>query len=74
VTGVIPAKAGIYVKIYNIFGEKNPTLALPIGEGTGKALPTGEDLGGVFKIDVSNLTPGVYFIKIGDKFEKFVKM
>jgi hypothetical protein len=33
----------------------------------------GEDLGGVFKIDVSNLAPGVYFIRIGDKFEKFMK-
>jgi outer membrane protein assembly factor BamB len=65
---------GLKIEIYNIFGEKNPTLSLPIGEGTGKVLPTGEDLGGVFKIDVSNLAPGVYFIKIGDKFEKFVKM
>jgi hypothetical protein len=29
--------------------------------------------GGQIKINVSNLTPGVYFIKIGDKVEKFVK-
>jgi hypothetical protein len=62
------------VKIYNIFRDKNPTLTLPIGEGTGKVLPTGEDLGGVFKIDISNLLAGVYFIKIGDKFEKFIKL
>jgi hypothetical protein len=26
------------------------------------------------KIDISNLPAGVYFIKIGDKFEKFVKI
>lgn len=26
------------------------------------------------RIDISNLTPGVYFVKIGDKVEKFVKM
>jgi hypothetical protein len=66
----------IEFEIFNIFGEKiqNPTLALPVGEGTGKVLPTGEDLGGVFKIDISNLPSGVYFIKIGNKFEKFVKM
>jgi hypothetical protein len=28
----------------------------------------------VGKIDISNLPVGVYFIKIGDKVEKFVKM
>jgi hypothetical protein len=72
--GSKPALENPGIEIFNIFGEKNPTLSLPIGEGTGKVLPTGEDLGGVFKIDVSNLAPGVYFIKIGDKFEKFVKM
>jgi hypothetical protein len=60
------------IQIFNIFGEKNPTLALPRGEGTGKVLPSGEDLGGVFKIDVSNLPAGVYFIRICDKLEKFV--
>ncbi|HRP03243.1 MAG TPA: T9SS type A sorting domain-containing protein [Candidatus Kapabacteria bacterium] len=26
------------------------------------------------KVDVSNLTPGVYFIKIGDRVEKFIKI
>jgi hypothetical protein len=72
--GSKPALENPGIEIYNLFGEKNPTLSLPIGEGTGKILPTGEDLGGVFKIDVSNLAPGVYFIKIGDIFEKFVKM
>jgi hypothetical protein len=64
---------GVLLEIINIFGEKNPTLALPTGEGTGKVIPIGEDLGGVIRIDISNLAPGVYFIKIGDKFEKFVK-
>jgi hypothetical protein len=30
--------------------------------------------GGGYRIDISNLPTGVYFIKIGDKVEKFVKM
>jgi glucose/arabinose dehydrogenase len=32
------------------------------------------DGGGVFKIDISSLPAGVYFVKIGDKIEKFVKI
>jgi len=32
------------------------------------------DVGHLKKIDISNLSPGVYFIKIGDKVEKFIKM
>jgi WD40 repeat protein len=61
------------IEIYNIFGEKNPSQTLPVEEGTGIVLPNGKDIGGVFKIDVSNLVPGVYFIRIGDRFEKFIK-
>jgi hypothetical protein len=51
------------IEIYNIFGELQdaPPQTPPL-EGRG------------LKIDVSNLPAGVYFIKIGDKFEKFVKM
>jgi hypothetical protein len=29
---------------------------------------------GIIKIDISNLAPGVYFVRIGNKFEKFVKI
>lgn len=29
---------------------------------------------GVFRVDVSSLAPGVYFVKISDKVEKFIKM
>ena len=32
-----------------------------------------EDVGHLIRIDVSNLSPGVYFVKIGDRVEKFVK-
>lgn len=56
---------GVSFEIYNIFGEitapSNPSLALPEGAGTRK-------------IDISNLAPGVYFIRIGSKFEKFIKI
>jgi hypothetical protein len=67
-------QGGVSLEIFNIFGESvartspsvqmrssDPTLALPVGEGT-------------VRIDISNLAAGVYFIKIGDKFEKFVKL
>jgi hypothetical protein len=50
------------VKIYNALGiEFTPPQTPPL-EGRG------------LKIDISNLQSGVYFIKIGGKFEKFVKM
>jgi pimeloyl-ACP methyl ester carboxylesterase len=51
------------IEIFNIFGELQdaPPQTPPL-EGRG------------LKIDVSNLPAGVYFIKIGDKFEKFMKM
>jgi hypothetical protein len=67
-------QGGVSFEIFNIFGEKNPTLTLTVEEGTGIVLPNGKDLGGVFKIDVSNLVPGVYFIRIGNRFEKFIKL
>jgi hypothetical protein len=57
------SKWGVSLEIYNIFGEPQETPPLPsASSGTG------------INIDVSNLVPGVYFIKIGNKFEKFVKM
>jgi len=51
------------VEIYNVMGvlihSTNLTPALTRGEGV--------------RIDVSNLTPGVYFVKVGGIVEKFVK-
>jgi hypothetical protein len=55
------------IAIYNVFGEK--MLNLSSAGGGGNAA----DGGGQIRIDVSHLTPGVYFIKIADKIEKFVK-
>jgi hypothetical protein len=50
------------VKIYNAIGiEFTPPQTPPL-EGRG------------LKIDISNLAQGVYFIRVGDRFEKFVKM
>jgi hypothetical protein len=50
------------VKIYSTIGiEFTPPQTPPL-EGRG------------LKIDISNLPAGVYFIKIGDKFKKFVKL
>ncbi len=50
------------VRIFNVFGEivKNPTPILPEGEGV--------------RIDVSGLPSGVYFVRVGEKVGKFVKI
>ena len=45
-------------------------LGIEIKDLTPTPLQFGEGL----RIDVSHLTAGVYFIKIGDKVEKFVKV
>ena len=51
---------GSDIEIFNILGEK----ALKVEQ-----TPTS-----VQRIDISNLSPGMYFIKIGNRVEKFVKM
>jgi hypothetical protein len=56
---------GVFYEIYNIFGEKI-TTPLSLRDAT--------HLSANCKIDISNLAPGVYFIKIGDKFGKFIKI
>ncbi len=50
------------ISIFNVFGEivKNPTQTLPEGEG--------------IRIDVSGLPSGVYFVRVGDKVRKFLKI
>ncbi len=50
------------IRIFNVFGEivRNPTPTLPKGEG--------------LRIDVSGLPSGVYFVRVGDKLMKFVKI
>ncbi len=57
---------GVTIKIYNVFGEIQTTPTLrdtPHWKGGEKV-----------KIDVSSLAPGMYFVRIGDKVGKFVKM
>ncbi len=50
------------IRIFNVFGEtvKNPTQTLPEGEG--------------LRIDVSGLPSGVYFLRVGEKVRKFLKI
>ncbi len=62
--------------IFNIFGEEvnlTPTLSIR-GEGVWKVLPSGEDLGGVMRMDISSLQTGVYFVRIGNHIGKFIKI
>jgi len=49
------------VKIFNMLGECVINLTPPLSEGEG------------VRIDVSHLPPGVYFVRIGSRAEKFVK-
>jgi hypothetical protein len=53
------------IEIFNIFGERTTPSDLS---------PALSEREGVKRIDISNLVPGVYFIRIGDRFEKFVKI
>jgi hypothetical protein len=57
---------GVSYEIFNIFGENTTPSNLA-------GLPPLLSKEGIIKINVSNLAPGVYFIRIGDKFEKFIK-
>jgi hypothetical protein len=54
------------IEIFNILGE-SVTTTPPIRH-------TFELEGEKIRIDISNLVPGVYFIRIDDKFEKFIKL
>jgi hypothetical protein len=64
--GLEPSE-GYNVQIFNILGiEVGQSSLIVITGQTGAS-----DL---LKIDISNLNAGVYFIKIGDRVEKFVKM
>jgi len=69
------------IAIYNVFGEKiinlTPTLSIH-GEGVTtrsyySATPP-ESGGDKIRIDVSGLLTGIYFVKVGEKIGKFVKI
>jgi hypothetical protein len=53
------------VNIFDVIGMEitTPNLTPPLSEGEG-----------VVRLDVSSLSPGVYFIRVGDIVSKFVKM
>ena len=58
----------LQIRIYNVFGQEinltqskvYPTPALPGGEGV--------------RIDVSSFSPGIYFVRFGERVGKFVKI
>jgi WD40 repeat protein len=58
----------IEFEIFNIFGEK---ITTPSNLSGLTPLLAQE---GIIKLDISNLILGVYFVRVGDKFEKFVKI
>ena len=68
INNVIPADGGILnnsVKIYNFLGEM-VLLSTSVSFADTSA-------GGGYKIDVSGLAAGVYFIRLGDSVQRFVK-
>jgi WD40 repeat protein len=76
---IFPNPARDYIEISSI----NPTLKRGVNEGSdiqifdmlGIVLSTaGGGIKGGGRIDISNLSPGIYFIKIGNRAAKFVKM
>lgn len=52
-------KTNNFIRIYNVMGYLVNEICM--------------NSFGIIKIDISNLSPGMYFIKIGNKVEKFVK-
>jgi hypothetical protein len=57
---------GVIIKIYNVFGQIQTTPSLrdtPPWKGGEKV-----------RIDVSLLPAGIYFVRIGDKVQKFIKL
>jgi glutathione peroxidase len=62
--GLQPFAEDVKVQIFNTLGIEVSSA------GGGRS----EVDGGGFRIDISNLNAGVYFIKVGDRVEKFVKM
>ena len=55
---------GVNIKIYNIFGQN---VSTPVCSAATPA-------SGGQRIDVSGLAPGIYFVRIGDRVQKFIKI
>ena len=74
-----PNPAGDYIEINMNSDLPNETINPEIfilntlGENV-STQPLFATKNGNFKVDVSNLAPGMYFVKIGDKVGKFIKM
>lgn len=76
---VSPNPARDYIEIQNIILSETKNSELDIYNITGEKIHTSSSLrnatpkNGNLRIDISQLIPGVYFIKIGNKYEKFIK-
>jgi hypothetical protein len=64
----VPYGESSKIEIYDVLGKKVLSMS-----SAGGGVPIYRDGGGQIKLDVSHLPKGVYFVKIGDYFEKFVK-
>ena len=53
----------LQIRIYNVFGEEQMTDVLHL-----------EDLGHLIKLNVSSLSPGLYFVRANNKMQKFIKL
>ena len=59
------AESLVLIHIYNALGEMVSTSVCSADTSTG---------GGQIRIDVSVLPPGLYFVRVGGEFYKFVKL
>ena len=60
---------GVSIEIYNVFGIKEEHPPTP-----GSTPFNSPASGGQIRVDVSGLPAGVYFVRVGDKIRKFVKL
>jgi hypothetical protein len=73
---VLPNPAGDYIYIQpSERWQPSEVLGIQIFDILGICLsPAGGGIKGSERIDISNLSPGMYYIKIGNRVEKFVKI
>jgi hypothetical protein len=65
--GLQPLVHGEEIEIYDVLGELVLSTSVPLKRDNSAG-------GGQVKIDISHLPRGVYFVRIGNRVEKFIKM